>query len=148
MFIRFVILKRDGESGSPLGIFQAAMQLRDSGTLALHETEWLERELGWLRMHLESPACLREPGNRRAISWFHPRAIRPIEKVRSIAALLEEHGLLVQTVTTSDPGIVIYEDGWQVVAKPRRQYQTKQRTRPEPRARSGKLKGGRRGGGN
>ena len=120
MFIRFVILKRDGESDSQLGIFQAAMKLRDSGALAAYEAEWLERDLGWLRMHLKSPACLREPGNRRAISWFHPRAVRPIEKARSIAALLEEHGLSVRTVTTSDPGIVIYADGWQVVAKPRR----------------------------
>ena len=71
-------------------------------------------------MHLKSPAVLREDGNERALSWFHPRATRPIEKVRSIAALLEEHGIVVDMIKTDDPGIVIYEDGWQVVAKPRR----------------------------
>jgi hypothetical protein len=132
MFVRFVILKRDGESGSQLGIFQAAMQLRNSGALAPHEVEWLERDLGWLRMHLKSPACLREPGNRRAICWFHPRAVRPIEEARGIAALLQEHGLFVRTLTTSDPGIVMYEDGFQVVAKPRRRHLTKHSIGPVP----------------
>ena len=120
MFIRFVILKRDKQSDSQLGIFQAAIALRDSCALAAHESAWLDRELGWLRMHLKSPDCLREPGNRRALSWFHPHAVGAIKRVRSIAALLEENGLFVRTVTTSDPGIILYEDRWQVVAKPRR----------------------------
>ena len=71
-------------------------------------------------MHLKSPACLREPGNSRAISWFHPRALEPIRRVRAIVEIVREHGVQVEQVTTRDPGIVIYEDGWQVVAKPRR----------------------------
>jgi len=124
VFIRFVILKQDRESHSRQGIFQAAIHLRDSGKLAAHEVNWLEDELAWLRMHVESPACLREQNNHRAISWFHPRAVRPIEKVRSIAALLVEHGVHVEMIKTDDPGTVIYEDGWQVVAKPHRRHLT------------------------
>lgn len=120
MYIRFVILKKDHESHSKQGIFQAAFELRDSGKLSLHEHDWIERELAWLRKHLKSPACLRAEENHRGISWFQPRAKKPIERVRSIAALLKEHGMLVEMVKTKDPGIVIYEDGWQVVAKPRR----------------------------
>jgi hypothetical protein len=33
-------------------------------------------------------------------------------------ALLEEKGVKVQMLKTDSPGVVIYEDGWQVVAKP------------------------------
>lgn len=120
MYVRFVILRKDQESHQPLGVLQAAFELRDSGKLEPHEIEWLESELAWLRMHLKSPSCLREPGNHRAISWFHPRAERPIEKIRSIGALLGEHGFHVEMVKSNDPGVVIYEDGWQVVAKPYR----------------------------
>jgi hypothetical protein len=34
--------------------------------------------------------------------------------------VLRAHGLLVELLKTDDPGIVIYRDEWQVVAKPRR----------------------------
>ena len=120
MYVRFVILKQDHQSHSNQGVIQAAIELRDSGKLTTEEYNWLESELAWLRMHLKSPACLRKDGNDRAISWFHPRATRPIGKVRSIISLLKEHGVHVEMVKTDDPGTVIYEDGWQVVAKPRR----------------------------
>ena len=103
-----------------MGVFQAAFELRDAGHLEAHEVVWIETELNWLKMHLKSPACLREPGNHRAISWFHPKAKRAVEKTRSIAALLEEHGVRVRMVTTDDPRTIIYEDAWQVVAQPRR----------------------------
>jgi hypothetical protein len=99
-------------------VFQAAYSLRDEGSLEDYEQEWLDTELKWLKMHLESPDCLREQGNHRAICWFKPEATRPIEKVRSIVALLEEKGVKVQMLKTDSPGVVIYEDGWQVVAKP------------------------------
>ena len=42
------------------------------------------------------------------------------DKVRSIVALLESKGVWVEMVTTADPGIILYEDQWQIVAKPRR----------------------------
>lgn len=120
MLVRFCVLARDPESHSPQGVFQAAIELRDAGRLADYEEEWLERDLGWLREHLPSPACLCESGNERAICWFRPDARRPIEKVRGMVALLEAHGLFVRMVTTADPGLILYEDDWQVVAKPRR----------------------------
>ena len=102
-----------------MGVIQAAIELQDSGDLEAHEREWFGGELAWLDKHLKSPACLREPGNHRAISRFQPRANGPIEKAQSIVALLEEHGVRVRMVTTDDPGTIIYEDAWQVVAKPR-----------------------------
>lgn len=120
MYLRFVIHRQDALSGSMQGVFQAAFELRDRGELAPHEDEWLRGELAWLKMHLKDPSCLADPENRRAVCWFHPRAMRPIERVRSIVALLREHGIAVTMLKSRDPGIIIYEDGWQVVAKPRR----------------------------
>jgi hypothetical protein len=121
MLIRFCLLCRDPQSHSPQGVFQAAIGLRDAERLEPYEEEWLERDLGWLRMHLPSPPCLRDDGNRRAICWFKPTtARRAIDRVRGIVALLAARGLAVRMVTTAEPGSVIYEDPWQVVAKPRR----------------------------
>lgn len=129
MLVRFCTRRRHPDSHSPEGVFQAALALRDDGRLEPYEEEWLERELRWLRMHLPSPACLRDEGNERAICWFKPEAKRAIDKVRGIVALLEAKGIPVEMVTTADAGTIIYEDKWQVVAKPRRRRAVASRRR-------------------
>lgn len=118
MLIRFCTLYHSSSSHSFQGVFQAAIGLRDHGILEPYEEDWLEEELSWLRMHLPSPDCLREEGNERAICWFKPDAERAIDKVRGIVALLEGKEVFVQQLTTTQPGSIIYEDKWQVVAKP------------------------------
>ena len=76
--------------------------------------------MDWLRRRLKVPAVLSRAGTRRAICWFHPQADEPIARVRSIVTLLELHGLHTRMVRAADPGTVLYEDDWQVVAVPRR----------------------------
>jgi hypothetical protein len=127
MLVRFCIRRRDPVSHLPQGVFQAALDLRNAGELKPFEEDWLEHELSWLNMHLPSPECLGNTGNERAICWFKPEATRPIEKVRGIIALLESRDVHVETVLTADPGTVIYQDKWQVVAKPRRKLSVRKR---------------------
>lgn len=122
MYLRFETFRQNEESSTNSGIFQAAIALRDSGKLKPYEQELLEFQYDWLRKHLKSPECLREEHNIRAICWFHPRAKKPIAKVRAIMEILKEYGTLIQMIKTKDPGIIIYEDGWQVVAKPRKRF--------------------------
>ena len=74
----------------------------------------------WLNDNLEVPPCLKETGNDRALSWFHPRAREPIAVMWDLVAVLREHGQYVSLLTAKDPGLILYRDGWQVVAKPRR----------------------------
>lgn len=99
-----------------------AFELRDSEILEEHFTAELVKNIEWLKMHLKSPQILKEEENFRAIAWFHPRAKEPIKRIRRIQTILEEHGYIIDTIKTDDPGIIIYEDGWQVIAKPRKQY--------------------------
>ncbi len=44
--------------------------------------------------------------HRRAISWFKPDAE------------VDLHGYHVEVLRTTEPGTVVFEDGWQVIAKP------------------------------
>ncbi len=120
MYVRFVIPKQDLESHSLLGVFQAVFELREAGMLLPHEEQWLDAEIDWLNEHLKEPDCLGEPGTHRAISWFRSCATDPIEKVRSIVALLREKGLPVEMIKADNPGTILYEDDWQVVAIPPR----------------------------
>jgi len=119
-YVRFQTKRQDSDSHRPSGIFVALYDLRDSGELATHDADELNKHLDWLKMHLKSPACLKDIGNERAISWFHPRAKEPIRRVRAIVEILREYGVVIDQITTDHPGTVLYEDGWQVVAKPPR----------------------------
>jgi hypothetical protein len=96
----------------------AAHELRDSEGLSVAEHEELRVCLAWFNMNLNHPACLADPSNRRALSWFKPAATKPIARMWALKAILENHGYTVDVLKTDDPGIVLFEDGWQVVAKP------------------------------
>lgn len=120
MYVRFTTLTKDEDSHSLQGVFQAAFKLRDAGDLEDYEEAELVNALDWLKQHLKSPECLRDPENFRALSWFHPRAVKPMQYIWRIVQVLKDHGVLIEVHKSKDPGIVIYEDGWQVVAKPRR----------------------------
>ncbi len=120
MYVRFTTQEIDRDSGSLLGVIHAAGILENAGALEAYEIDWFREDLAWLNMHLKVPACLDDWENRRAICWFRPHATRPMAKTRSVAALLREHGVPVRMHTCADPGIVVYCDGWQVAAKPRR----------------------------
>lgn len=85
------------------GIFALAYELRDKGTLAAWEQEEIESLLGWFRMHLEIPAALESADNHRAICWFHPRAREPIRRARSLKRILEDHGYVIDQITTATP---------------------------------------------
>jgi hypothetical protein len=120
MYLRFETYRQNETSDTNYGVFQAAMSLSDTGILKPYEQDILDANLEWLKMHLKSPACLRDDHHFRAICWFHPRAKKPITKIRVVVEILKEYGILIQMIKTKDPGIIIYEDGWQVVAKQRK----------------------------
>ncbi len=117
-YLRFQTRIQNDYSHRPSGVFMAVNELRDSNQLTPYHSEELERHLSWLKMHLKSPAILKEDKNERAISWFHPRAKEPIRRVRAMIEILREYDIVFDQITTKRPGYVIYEDGWQVVAKP------------------------------
>ncbi len=103
-----------------MGIFQLAFELRDRGDLPVYAYDELQKNLTWLKMHLKSPSILKDDEHYRAIAWFKPTAHEPLKRIWAIKAVLEEFGYRIEMVKTDDPGQVIYEDGWQVIAKPHR----------------------------
>ena len=120
MLVRFSILEADPDSGQKAGVLVAAHTLRDEGELSAQEHEQVRSALQWFNEHVEVPEVLEAEGNHRAISWFKPAARVAISKMWELKSLLEHHGLHVEVLRTLDPGLVVYEDELQVVAKPRR----------------------------
>ena len=53
-----------------------------------------------------------------AVSWFKDTAIDHIAQIRELVAILENHGVHVQTLKVKRVGYVVYEDDYQIVAEP------------------------------
>ncbi|MEO0883987.1 MAG: hypothetical protein AAFY34_14830 [Pseudomonadota bacterium] len=117
-YIRFESQVPCDGTNSRLGIFQIAMDVRDADSTSTHDADEIEQHLAWLRMHLKSPDELRRPENYRAICWFKDTAHEPMKRIWAIKSYVESNGYWIDVRKTRAPGQIIYEDGWQVAAKP------------------------------
>jgi hypothetical protein len=122
MFIRFVAPFRHRDSHCLTGIFYAVFWLYDRGEMSEDEQQSCDDILNWFNRHLPFPNRFSRSGRRRAcgkgICWFRDSAARYVRKVRELAAMLEQHGMLVEMLRTRKPGYIVYEDLYQIVAIP------------------------------
>jgi hypothetical protein len=122
MFLRFVTLEMDTDSQARAGIFTAAHRLWREGVFHEYERARLDELLTWFNIHLDSPSRFsRKPRRRRkhtAICWFKPSAHTHLEKAWEMATILWSHGIIIQTIKSSRPGYIVYEDSFQIAAEP------------------------------
>jgi len=119
-YLRFQGLRPNPGTASKSGIFQLAYDLKYRPFTTSYDDADLRRQLGWLETHLDAPDILDQPDHFRAICWFKDRAHAPLQCVWSLKRILESYGYWIDVVKTWHPGQIIYEDGWQVAAKPQR----------------------------
>lgn len=106
-------------TASRLGIFQLAYKLKYDPRTTHEDDTALREALEWLEWHLDAPEILEKHEHYRAICWFKDEAIKPISCCWTIKHILERYGYWIDLVKTRHPGLIIYQDGWQVVAKPK-----------------------------
>ncbi len=128
MFIRFVVLERDNDSGVRQGLFQAIVSLRRSGRMSKADDDRAVAIREWFNQNLERPLRFnrsRKPNRKKkAISWFKSGATRHLAKIRELQIILESYGVHVDMVKTKRPGYILYEDEFQVTAEPFRDTAT------------------------
>ena len=107
-------------TASRLGIFQIAYKLKHVARMSRADDKALRDALEWLEWHLDAPSILGKDENYRAICWFKDEALKPISRCWAIKRILEHYGYWIDLAKTRNPGLIIYQDGWQVVAKPKR----------------------------
>ncbi len=110
MYLRFVFAEAEPATRRRVGI------LRESRTLHLDSDE-VDGIVDWLNRNLPIPPR-RVFSADRALSWFKLEAHRCIEKVRELAFLLERRGERVWQIYSRNPGLITYEDEFQVIAVP------------------------------
>ncbi|HEY1122408.1 MAG TPA: hypothetical protein VGE67_12440 [Haloferula sp.] len=91
--------------------------LRDSGKIADYEVEHINELFKWFNETLPCPPFLDSDWSPDAISWFKESAQEIISRFREMIILLDLHGRPVRMITTLDPGSILYEDEFQVVAE-------------------------------
>lgn len=122
MFIRFVVLRQDEDSGCLEGVFQAAYRLRDEKRFDPAGANRFEALRQWFNLHLPVPGRFSltrgRQSHRQAICWFKPEATEHLGKISELALLLERGGIPVRKLRTSRPGYLVYEDQFQLAAVP------------------------------
>jgi hypothetical protein len=124
VYLRFVVAEIDEDSQRELGVFHAVGYLRDRGRLSPDEEERHDALRKWFNANLEKPTrftASKSPFHRKkskAISWFKDSAHEHIAHVRSLVAILRNHGVSVRMLKTVRVGYVVYEDEFQIVAEP------------------------------
>jgi len=119
-YVRFQDVLPNLGVASKLGIFQLAYQLKHSPEASRYDDYDLRLHLDWLETHRTALEILYRYENYRTICWFKDSARAPLKRIWAIKRLLEEYGYWVDRVKTENPELIIYQDGWQIAAKPSR----------------------------
>ena len=115
MFLRFVITQLDEVSKKPQGLFVAAADLIESGSLSREERLQLRETIIWFNKNLPSP---RYEFASRKIFWFKSNAEECVKRMWELTRLLRYHGYLVEVEKCRELGNIFYEDKFQVAAYP------------------------------
>ncbi|WP_410661277.1 hypothetical protein [Amycolatopsis sp. lyj-112] len=122
-FVRFQSPTRN-ERGTFTGVFGLVNGLARAGHLTVEQESFRRANNDWYDANFINPAHS-DPSvydiavNPGASAWFKATARIFIERVDGYLAILEAHALSCETVRSADPGPIIYEDEFQVVALPR-----------------------------
>jgi len=116
MYLRFVVTSIDEDSHKQQGVFIAAYELLDSGSLSKEEWAELREVLDWFRKHLPTPPESFVAG--RAIFWFRSEAKDGIQRIWELVEILRRHGQQVEILKCRRLGNIFYYDAYQVAAYP------------------------------
>lgn len=115
-FIRFTVLEKHVSSKQPKGLFAISYELLDSEELSPEDKNELKKCLEWFEENLPTP----DHGyiTDRYVFWYKIEAAESIRQMWRIANFLERCGYFVEEEKCYWPGAVIYQDDYQVAARP------------------------------
>lgn len=114
MLIRFSLPFVHAATRRHVGIFRGSHWLCCEGRFGPAEVAWFDDEIHWFNQNLPAPWEV-DP---RAVFWFKPDAGEPLSRIWTFVRIVETNGVPVRIYRTRRPGIVVYEDPYQVAALP------------------------------
>jgi hypothetical protein len=120
-YCRFVSTAFDCKSYSLRGFFSVAAEVIDTNLVPKYLIDSIRVELAWFNENMEEPECYKITNRdniSKAVCWFKSTSHRHIKHAWNLKVLLSEANVLMDFITTKDPGAVIWQDDYQVVALP------------------------------
>jgi len=104
-----------GRLGVGVGVFVAVDHLRRAGRLtAEQEALYLDID-DWFHEHLPEPDFYADGNSVGAVTWFKtPLPTEMQTRVEQLCAILATHEVALDVVHSDSPGVVIYEDDYQI----------------------------------
>ena len=123
MYLRFTTQFINPYNESETGIFMALKYVRDDLSITQDEDIYkLKLLTGWFNQYLDKPIKFSNATNKNpaniSLSWFKDSAKNHIQKIHELIEILERYDIIVDRVTTQNPGYVVYEDEFQISAIP------------------------------
>lgn len=118
-FIRFVVGSESDSPRTQSGLFTEAECLRKKDLLQPYQVEVVKEIFEYFNKNLPVPPYSTKKWSVDAISWFKDNAVNYIDKMRDLTFILEENGYQVRILKTDKPGMILYEDEYQIVSQNR-----------------------------
>lgn len=118
-YIRFIVRTDHPSRTRCTGVVASLRILGEEGRLADYQLEYSRELFDRLNEGLPCPPFDERKWSPDCISWFKvTEQAKPwISLFRDIIAILEDADVEVGMLTTQKPGMIVYEDEYQVVAK-------------------------------
>lgn len=122
MYIRFTTKFVNEYGETHTGIFSALRFIREWSLTQDEDVNKLKDLRDWFNANLEAPDRFSNATNKNpaaiSLSWFKDSSKEHIKKIYEIRYILEKYGIMIEVLTTKNPGYIIYEDEHQVSAIP------------------------------
>lgn len=120
MYVRFIVAIGTRPVRKQMGIIHEAFYLRSDGVFEDYERVLVDTAIDWFNRELPVPPFLSRRWSMNSVCWFRDSARTMIDVCRDLAVVLEQHGRTVRMLRTCRPGMIRYEDRYQIVAQDRR----------------------------
>jgi hypothetical protein len=118
-YIRFIVGSESDSPRTQSGLFTELEFLKNENQLQPYQENLVKETFDFFNDNLPVPPYSKKNWGLDAISWFKDDAIEFIDKMRDLVTILEENGFQVRTLVIEQPGMILYEDEFQIVSKNR-----------------------------
>lgn len=117
MYLRFVVGIDNESAHRQDGLFTEINRLKNDDLLMDYQNKLVEDTFKCFNDNLPVPPYKRKKMSKEAVAWFKDSTTEYIDRMLDLVAILRENNIHVRILKTEKPGMIIYEDEHQVVAK-------------------------------
>ena len=117
MYLRFVAGIDSESAKKQNGLFTEIQSLKDDQLLLDYQYELVKEVFDYFNKNLPIPPYKRKNISKDGVAWFKDSATNFISRMWDLVAILEQNEVNVRVIKTEKPGMLLYEDNFQIVAK-------------------------------